>query len=339
MIQRFLIMAVLWFRSFACRSFVLAAWLAIIVLSLSVLSRITNSRPRNKPDDGQTVRLSREQVGSLSPRSNTFAGWHEEDVEDLAISQTSTKPSHLNRQINHLPTTGDHEYLAEYAVRVAAEGKRHEILELFTAIENASPEYQDILARGLQALHASDIGPDLLAFLVRNAENNVVAVQARDALARTVAPEYIEQVSQAVPSAPEQEILRAYLIQALSQISNPAAVDSLMDLCALSKDPDISAAGARALGSIGTPEAVTSLVVLIQDRGLEDLNDPLSQALMSAANKDSRMLLQDEFLHATNPVVRYATAYALAAQSIQTMRLSNSLKPNQNDTLFPLGHE
>jgi HEAT repeat protein len=184
-------------------------------------------------------------------------------------------------------------------------------------IEDAAPAERDILARGLQALNSPGIVPDLILFLKRNANDGAVAVQVRDALARVVAPEDIMRIGEAVPSSPEEELLRAYLIEALAQIRNPSSVFALADLCTQTKDSDISDACAMALGSIGTPDAVASLVGLICDRGLEDLDQPLAQALMSAANKDARLFLEDVFLYSTNGVARYATAFALATLSNQ----------------------
>lgn len=216
-----------------------------------------------------------------------------------------------------LASAKTHEEMGEIAATIAASGARDDILALFAAIETAEVEDRDTLARSLQALSGHDMGADLLNFLIRNASDPTLADQARDALARIIAPEDIALISQAVPSDPEQSALRSYLVQALAQVRNPASVEALVNLCAQSKDQDVVNAASSALGSIGTEEAVMSLVSLIEDAGIQDLNDPLAQALMSAANKDSRVLLQEEFLNTTNPVIQYATAYALTSLANQ----------------------
>ncbi len=261
-------------------------------------------------------------AGQPEPQQNNALSPSDENTASLLGQAPSSAI------LSRLVAAETHEELGEVAAAIAASGTRDDILVLFTAIETANQEDRDTLARSLQAISSHDIGPDLLDFLIRNIDDPMVAAQARDALARIIAPEDIAFVSQAVPSDSEQAVLRSFLLQTLAQISNPVTVDALAHLCAQSKDPGIFMAVSSALGSIGTPEAVASLVILIEDGAVGDLNDPLAQALMSAANKDSRLLLQDQFLTTTNPVVQYATAFALASMSNQASGVRFSPAPD-----------
>jgi hypothetical protein len=233
--------------------------------------------------------------------------------------KSGEEPASSSDIVTALEEAETHEEMAEKAAKIAQSGVRSDILALLGAIEAADDDAdRDTLARSLQALDAPEMGPDLVAFLLRNAEDPIIAEEARNALARIIAPDDIGQIVQVIPSDPEQELSRFYLLSALAQINNPASVDALTALCELTKDEDIQTAASIALGAIGTPDAVSSLITLIEDFGVEDLEDPLAQALMSSANKDSRELLTEESVASTNPVVQGATAAALASLNEQS---------------------
>ena len=210
--------------------------------------------------------------------------------------------------------------LAEFGTDLAMRGSREDVMTLLRAIETCKDEEREGLARSLQALHSSEASAELQAFMVRHSNDPDVAVQARDALARMATSTDVVRLSQSVPSDPEQDHARAYLLDTLARVSNPETVSSLADVCLLSKDPATYRSAAVALGGIGSPEAVSSLVGVIEERAVTNLNDPLSQALLSVANKDARLLLADAFLNSTNPIVKYASAYALVAISNQSTR-------------------
>ena len=231
----------------------------------------------------------------------------------------------LVARLEAMETPGE---MNDAAGEIVGSGRRADILELFAAIEFSKGDKRDILARNLQLLNSQEMGPDLLDFLIRNADDPVVADQARDALARIIAPEDISRITQSMPSESDQPDVRSHLAGVLARIGNPDAVDELTRLCEFSKDSVVHSSVATALGAIGTPEAVGSLMLLIDDLGIVDIHDPIAQALMSAANKDSRGLLQGEFLTATNPVIRYATAYALGTLSNQALGTSSPLPAN-----------
>jgi hypothetical protein len=224
-------------------------------------------------------------------------------------------PSEIKEKLDESET---HEEMAEKAVKIAQSGVRSDILALFAAIEEAADEEdRDTLARSLQALDVPEVGPDLVDFLIRNVDDPIIAEEARNALARVIGPEDIGQIVQVIPSDPEQELTRFYLLSALSQINNPASVEALTALCELTKDQDVQTAASTALGAIGTPEAVSSLVTLIEEFEVEDLADPLAQALVSSANKDSLEWLEEISLASPNPVVLDAAAAALASLNEQ----------------------
>jgi hypothetical protein len=212
-----------------------------------------------------------------------------------------------------LAATKTPEELADCAAKIAESGKKDDILALFSAIEAAAGGDREILERSLQFLSSPELSDELLSFLIRNVDDPVLMEQARDALSRVLAPEDIDKLSQALPSSDDRQHLRSCLLDALSKINNPATVDALGVLWERSKDVDVKSAVTSALGVIGTPEAVASLVSLIEKSGQEDLNSFPVRALMSAASKDSRLLLQDEFMGSTNSAVKYATAYALTS--------------------------
>jgi len=219
--------------------------------------------------------------------------------------------------------------VAEFAAEVAASGNRSDIVDLLKAIVFAEAEEKDILSRSLQALNNASANDDLRQFLISHAEDQVAAVQVRDALARNATSDDIPQLAQMLPADPEQGLARSYLLGTISRVSAPATIPELADLCILTKDLAVYTAAAVALGAIADPEAVSSLVGIIQERSVTDINDPVAQALMSAANKDSRLLLQDEFLNTTNPVIQYATAYALASLSNQASGVRSGPPPGQ----------
>jgi HEAT repeat protein len=230
---------------------------------------------------------------------------HEKVATDFTSSEIAAK----------LAAAATQEERAEYAAVIAASGQRPDILGLFSAIEVATGDDRETLARSLQALNNPEIASDLLSFLIRNVDDPVVADQARDALARIIAPEDISQINQTLPVTPEKELVRSYLLDALSRITNPDSVNGLVQLCERSKDAGVYSSAATALGEIGTPEAVSSMITLIEDTATKDVNHPFSKALMSVTNKDARPLMEEEFIETTNPVVLYAMAYALGALS------------------------
>jgi len=221
------------------------------------------------------------------------------------------------------------EEMADYAAKIAESGPKEAILVLFSAIEAATGADREILARSLQFLNSPELGDELLSFLIRNVDDPVLAEQAQNALARVLAPEDLDKLSQALPSSADQQRLRSCLLDTLSKINNPAAVGSLAELGARSKDVDVKTAVTSALGAIGTPEAVASLVSIIEQSGHADLNSSPARALMSAANKDSSLLLQDEFMGSTNSLVKYAAAYALTSLRNQSLSASEATPADQ----------
>jgi HEAT repeat protein len=237
------------------------------------------------------------------------------DTEKVAVEMRT--PSEIKAMLEEAETL---EEMAEKAVKIVQSGVKSDILALFAAIEDAADEEdRDTLARSLQGLETPEVGPDLVDFLLRNVDDPIIAEEARNALARIIAPEDIGQIVQVIPSDPEQEAARFYLLSALSQINNPASVEALTALCETTKDQDVQTAASSALSAIGTPEAVSSLISLVEGLEVEDASDPLAQALMSSANKDSRELLEQESLTTVNPVVQDAAAAALASLNEQSM--------------------
>jgi hypothetical protein len=211
-----------------------------------------------------------------------------------------------------LDTARSQNRIAEFGAELALDGSRQAVATLLKAIDLVEGEEKSQLARSLQALHSAEASAELQEFMAQNATNAVVAVQARDALARIVTGLDVTRMSQSLPSDPEQGLVRSYLLGTLARVRNADAVPQLAELCA-SQDPAIYTAAAIALGSIGSPEAVASLVKLIEERPVTDVNDPVVQALLSVGNKDAQVSLQDVYNNTTNPVVKYATAEALVA--------------------------
>jgi hypothetical protein len=226
-------------------------------------------------------------------------------------------PSEIKAMLEEAET---YEEMAEKAVKIVQSGVRPDILALLAAIEEAADEEdRDTLSRSLQALETPEVGPDLVDFLLRNVDDPIIAEEARNALARVIAPDDIGQIVQVIPSDPEREVARFYLLSALSQINNPASVEALTALCEATKDQDVQTAASTALSAIGTPEAVYSLISLIEDFEVEDPADPLAQALMSSGNKGTREFLEQESFTAVNPVVQDAAAAALASLNAQVV--------------------
>jgi len=200
---------------------------------------------------------------------------------------------------------------------------------LITQIKSADIDHRRLLVRQLQTLDNSDYNHGLLELLIRFSDDALSSIDIRDALARNATAEDIYAMSQMIPPESDNAPVRLVLLDALSRVGNPEHIPVLVDLCERAKDPGVTAASSSALAAIGTPDAVASLVLLIQDAGIHDLNDPLAQALMSVANKESSRLLQDEFQNTTNSVIQYATAYALAALSDQASGVHDAISAEQ----------
>lgn len=214
--------------------------------------------------------------------------------------------------------------LAEFGADLALSGSREDIATLLRAIELCTDEEREGLARSLQALHSSEASAELISFMVRHSDNPDVAVQTRDALARVATGADVMNMSQMLPSNPEQGLARSYILGTLGRARNPEAVPELAALCLHSENTAIYTSAAIALGGIGSPEAVSSLIELIETRAITDINDPLAQSLLSVTNKDARSLLERTSLVTANPIVKSACTYALDAirkQSTKTVQI------------------
>jgi HEAT repeat protein len=272
--------------------------------------------------------------GSLFPVERSFKA--QDTTSNLVAFAPGSAPQnkHLatlnNPQKESFPAEQLHSEIVASASEETVSGKREEFLALLNTIQSASAVERADLARRLQILDDPEFGPDILAFLIRNADDPILADEASAALARIIAPDDLALLNQALPSTDTQGPVREYLLSTLSQIRNPAAVDVLLLFCASSKDSGVYLASAAALGAIGNNDALAGILSLIDGRSITDISDPLVLSLISAANKDARQFLQDAFLHTTNSVVQYATAYALAVlsnQASQTTVYSDSEHP------------
>jgi hypothetical protein len=214
--------------------------------------------------------------------------------------------------------------LAEFGSQLAVSGTRKDVLTLLEAIDLTTGNERDTLARTLQAVQSHAASRDLQDFLIGNSSDPTVAVHVRDALARVATASDVERLSASLPSDPRDGLVRSYLLGTLARVDDPETVPALADLCLQGDDPGLYTSSAIALGRIATPDAVGALVDIVLQRNITNINDPVSQALMSAANKDSAALLRQEFTISTNPVVRYATAHALTLLNGQTAGQNNS---------------
>lgn len=159
----------------------------------------------------------------------------------------------------------------------------------------------------------------LLDSLVK--DSNVVATttqamdaltQDRDTLAKMADGNDVIYLSQAILKInddPEQGLARSYLIGILARVRNESTVTALINLCLTTTNPAIYTSAAIALGGIGSPEAVSGLVKIIDnkqigERKVTDLNDSAIQALFSVKNKNSLTKLKELKDNATTPMMR-----------------------------------
>lgn len=242
--------------------------------------------------------------------------------QGMGTATTSQSPDNANVK-TLLEDARSQDRLAEFGAGLAMDGSRKAVATLLKAIDLVEGEERSQLARSLQALHSSEASAELQTFMVENSTDAVVAVQVRDALARIATGDDVLRMGQSLPSDPEQGLARSYLLGTLARVRNPDAVPELTELC-LSSDPAIYTSAAIALGGIGSAEAVSALVNLIEKLAVADVNDPIVQALLSVANKDAKVALQDVYRSTTNPVIEYAAAEALFAIEQQSSDAQNS---------------
>lgn len=219
--------------------------------------------------------------------------------------------------------------LAEFGAELASLGTREAISTLIRAIDMSNAKERGVLARGLQALHSSEPAEDIQRLMADYSEEADVAVQARDALARIATAEDVLRISQSLPVDPEEGLVRSYMLGALARVRNPKTVKVLTELCSTTKEPGIYTAAAIALGGIGNPEAVASLIKLIEDQQITNVNDPIVQALISVKNKESSHLLERIKAQSKNPVVNYAVDQALSSIRGQSVGGFRSPQPNR----------
>lgn len=200
--------------------------------------------------------------------------------------------------------------LAAFGAELASSGSREAVATLLKAIDLAEGDERLHLSQTLQALESAEASAELQQFMIEHATNTFVAAQARDALARVSSADDVTRLSRAIPSDPDHGLARSYLLGTLARVRNATTVPVLAELCT-SQDAGIQTAAAIALGGIGSPEALASLVSLIERQPARDVNDPVVQAILAIRSKEAEVPLYEVYQNTTNPVLRHAATEAL----------------------------
>jgi HEAT repeat protein len=166
------------------------------------------------------------------------------------------------------------------------------------------------LARSFQGLDDPAAWSALVPFLT-NSQNHVILTEAENALGRIANPESVNALL-AMLQADLNEWQRGNVLTALSRIHTSASVDPILEVALASSDDRFLEVAASVLSSIGTPEAIYGLADIIQTRGVTNSINPLSDALAQTRSKTALPALVTLFTTATNPVVKNASARALA---------------------------
>jgi len=199
------------------------------------------------------------------------------------------------------------------ATRLAESGHIDAVKKILSQIESSAGAKRDAFIRSLQAVKSPEAFSLLIGTLKVSLSDVQMAEQLKSTISKIAQPIHIWEINQQIPSSNSGDNhLRDSMLEILAHIQNTSAIQALAELSILSKDESVVRSALMSLSSMGDPEAVLSLIGVIENRGVIDLESPYAQALMSAANKDARLLLFEESVRTDNPVIRYATAHALA---------------------------
>jgi hypothetical protein len=115
-----------------------------------------------------------------------------------------------------------------------------------------------------------------LAQIVVEDENAAVRARATAALAVAGGPAGIQALRKALED--NEAMVRVHAVHALSRAERAAAIPTLWKVLANDRDPQVRLAVARALGSIGSPDARLALEVATSDAN-EDVRDEAQRGL------------------------------------------------------------
>lgn len=166
------------------------------------------------------------------------------------------------------------------------------------------------LVRTLQGLENHAAWSGLAPFLT-NSQNHVILAEAQNALGRISSQDSVTALL-ALLESELSDWQRANVLTALAQTRNAAAVSLMLEAALSTTDDHYLEVAASALSAIGTPEAIYGLAQLIEERGVTNASNPLSSALAQTRSKTALPALVTLFTTSANPLVKNATARALA---------------------------
>ena len=220
--------------------------------------------------------------------------------------------------------------LAEFGANFATNGSKDSVILLLRSIELSSGDDRDQLVRSLDALQSSEGSGELIDFLIKNASNvqgnTIVSVKIRDTLARIAKGEDVARIAQTIKDMDakftksidesgkysfDDGIARSYLLGVLIRVQKEEAVPALVKLGLEDRNSGLYVSVIAALGSIGSPQAVTGLVEIIDKLKITNLNDPALQVLANIKNKDSIGVLENLSQNSTNILIRQMASSSL----------------------------
>ena len=247
-----------------------------------------------------------------------------EEVE-TAIHGVATLGDGIVPELKRLLEEDQNPPVREAAARTLAEmGTRASIATLLAALlSEQDGEQRHTMAGSLHALNSPAAAAELTAALMKS-QDPIIAPTLRDTLARVADAEATRTIAQAFHSDAYEGWQQSNLMGALLRVSSGDAVPALLEIVSQDTDPSFGAQAAIALARIGTPEAVASLIKVIEERPVTDVDDLVVQALLSVDNKDAEVPLYEVYQNTTNAVVKYATAEALVVIQRQTSEDTNA---------------
>jgi HEAT repeat protein len=197
------------------------------------------------------------------------------------------------------------------ARQLIAEGSP-ESIALYLTVLQAETDLNAVerLVRTLQGLDNPAAWSALTSFLT-NSQNHVILSETQNALGRISSDESVIALIEMV-----QTDLNDWQLQnvftALSRTRTEAAVAPMLEAALATTDDQYLEIAAAVLSAIGTPEAIYGLAELIEERGVTNTTNPLSDALAQTRSKAALPALVMLFTTSTNPLVKNASAQALA---------------------------
>jgi HEAT repeat protein len=168
----------------------------------------------------------------------------------------------------------------------------------------------ETLTRTFQGLNNQESWPVLASFMT-NSHNGVIVYEVQRALSRTASEDSIATLCSMLTS-PLENWQEVNILTVLEELKTPKAVEPLHTLLLQSSDEDIIASGALGLKSIGTAEAVSVAANLIDQKNILAPDHPLVSVISENRSAKAFPELANLLQTATNPIVKYAAATALA---------------------------